>query len=82
MKTSRNERELKDLTKDLRTEFGWFVSKKELAGIFGFKDARSVNSITHELDMLDDDRNGRSPRYTTESVARYMINHTMGGAIC
>jgi hypothetical protein len=78
----KDDKELKELTKDLRAEFGWYISKKDLANIFGFKDTRSINGITHELDMFDDDRNGLHPRYTTESVARYMLNHTLRGVVC
>ena len=78
----REDKELKELTTDLRKQYGWFISKKDLAHIFGFKDVRSINGITHELDVFDDDRNGRHPRYTTESVARYMLNHTLRGVVC
>ncbi len=82
MRASTEEKELKELTKELRSQFGWFVSKKDLARIFGFKDVRSINGMIHELDMFDDDRNGLHPRYTTESLARYMMNHTLRGVVC
>ncbi len=78
MRVNRDEKELKELTKELRLQFGWFLKKKDVARIFGFKDVRSINGITHELDALDEGRE----RYTAESVARYMINHTLRGVVC
>lgn len=78
---TKTDKDLEQLIKEMKSRYGLFMTRKEIANLLGFKDVRSIVRMIHEIDIFEDEVHGISARYLTASVARYIHRHIYKGVI-